>query len=223
MITIRSDLHFQQGENMINSNKPFIFSNNSKKSFAILALSFLPFCGIANAATYKIDSSHSAVNFKVKHLGISNVSGKFGDFSGTFDFSEKEISESKTNAIIKITSVDTGIKQRDDHLKGADFFEADKFPEITFTSKSVKSTGNNTFDVLGNLSLHGVSKPATLKVTYDGSEKDPWGNQRAAFTGTTKINRKDFGLSWNKTLDSGNLLVGEDINITLEIEGILEK
>lgn len=175
------------------------------------------------ADEYKIDETHSTVGFKVKHLGISNVTGKFDDFAGTFYFNPQKPESSKTIAKIKLASVNTGSKQRDEHLKNEDFFNVAKNPEMTFESKSVKKIDQNNYDVKGVLSLNGVSKEVNLKVEYLGDVKDPWGGERSAFSATTKINRKDYGLTWNKALETGGLVVGDEVLINLEVEGIKEK
>ena len=177
----------------------------------------------ASAATYKIDSDHTTVGFKIKHLAISTVTGKFTDFSGTFDFDPKNIAASKATAEVKIPSINTEVKKRDDHLKGPDFFDAAKYPDISFKTNKVESVQGTTFKASGDLTIHGVTKPVTLDVEFGGEAKDPWGNERAAFTASTKIKRSDFGLTWNKTLETGGLLVGDDVTISLEVEGIKQK
>jgi polyisoprenoid-binding protein YceI len=174
----------------------------------------------AIASDYEIDSTHSSVGFKIKHLSISSVTGRFLDFKGNFSFDPKNISTSKTDATITVASISTDNQKRDDHLKGSDFFNYGAFPSVSFKSTEVKNATEEGFDLLGDLTIHGVTKPVTLKVTNGGTIKDPWGNERAAFTAVTKINRKDFGLTWNKALETGGLLVGEDVTIQIEIEGI---
>ncbi|MDX1920961.1 MAG: YceI family protein [Candidatus Caenarcaniphilales bacterium] len=192
------------------------------KLFFSLATSAVLSLG-AFADTYKIDETHSTVGFKIKHLGISNVTGKFDDFAGNFYFDPKKPEASKANAKIKLASVNTGLKQRDEHLKNEDFFNVAKNPEMSFESKSVKKIDENNYDVNGTLTLNGVSKPVVLKVEHLGDVKDPWGNERSAFSATTKINRKDYGLSWNKAMETGGVIVGEEVSINLEVEGIKEK
>ena len=172
------------------------------------------------ATDYKIDPTHTSVGFKVKHLAISSVPGKFVDVKGSFSFDPAKIESSKAEAEIAVASVDTNEAKRDDHLKSPDFLDSTKFPSITFKSNKVEKISNSEFNAVGDLTIHGVTKPVTLKVTYGGAAKDPWGNERAAFLATTKINRKDFGLTWNKVLETGGLLVGEDVEISLEVEGV---
>lgn len=174
------------------------------------------------AANYDIDADHSSVGFKVKHLAISNVYGKFTKFSGEFSFDPNAPTSSAVNAQIDIASLTTEQVKRDEHLKSPDFFDAVKFPTMKFVSKEV--TGNATeLKVLGDLTIKDVTKPVTLTVQFEGQAKDPWGNEKAAFTATTKINRRDFGLVWNKVLETGALLVGEEVTITLEVEGTKKK
>lgn len=172
------------------------------------------------AADYVIDSSHSSVGFKVKHLAISSVPGKFAEFKGTFSFDPKDIEASKADAEISATSIDTGEAKRDDHLKSGDFLDTAKFSAISFKTTKVEKVSDTEFKAHGDLSIRGVTRPAVLDVTYGGSATDPWGKERAAFLATTKINRKDFGLTWSKALETGGLVVGDEVAITLEIEGI---
>jgi polyisoprenoid-binding protein YceI len=171
------------------------------------------------ADTYKIDPAHSEVGFKVRHLAISNVAGKFVDFSGTFSFDPKDVKSSKTEATISVPSITTSNNDRDKHLKGDDFFSADKFPGLKFASKSVTATTDSAFKVAGDLTIRDVTKPVVLDVTYNGSAKDPWGNERAAFSATTKISRADYGLTWNKALETGGVVVGDEVTILIEVEG----
>jgi polyisoprenoid-binding protein YceI len=172
------------------------------------------------AADYQIDPTHSSVTFKVKHLAISSVPGRFGELSGTFSFDPAKIEASRAQATLSVSSINTMDAKRDDHLKGPDFFDASKYPSITFKTNKVDKVGDAAFKAHGDLTIHGVTKPVTLDVTYGGSAKDPWGKERAAFEARTVINRKDFGLTWNKTIETGGLVVGDDVHITLEIEGV---
>ncbi|MEY4668018.1 MAG: hypothetical protein RL518_717 [Pseudomonadota bacterium] len=172
------------------------------------------------AADYQIDPSHSSVVFKVKHLAISSVPGRFGDVSGTFSFDPGKIEDARAQATISVSSINTMDAKRDEHLKGADFFDASKYPSISFTTTRVDKVSDSAFKAHGDLSIHGVTKPVVLDVVYGGSAKDPWGKERIAFEAKTLINRKDFGLTWNKAIETGSLVVGDDVQITLEIEGI---
>lgn len=189
-----------------------------KRLLGVLAASLI--AGNCWAAEYVIDPAHSSVVFKVKHLAISSVPGRFGDMSGKFSFDPSKIDASTAEATIKASSINTMDAKRDDHLKGADFLEVSKFPVIQFKTTRVEKVSDTAFKAQGELSIHGVSKPVVLDVTYGGSAKDPWGKERAAFEAKTTINRKDFGLTWSKALETGGLVVGDDVQITLEIEGV---
>jgi polyisoprenoid-binding protein YceI len=188
------------------------------RALAFTALSLLVATPVF-AANYKIDSDHSQVGFKVKHLAISNVTGNFAEFSGTFSFDPKDMKSAKTEAQIAIKSVSTAQAKRDEHLRGDDFFSAEKFPQMKFVSKEVLPMGSETFKLKGDLTIRGVTKPVELDVSYTGAAKDPWGNERAAFSATGKISRADFGLTWNKALETGGMVVGDEVTLTIDIEG----
>jgi polyisoprenoid-binding protein YceI len=178
----------------------------------------------ANAATYTIDAAHSYAGFAVEHMMVSKVRGNFSDISGTIELDPANLGATKATASIKTVSVDTRNTKRDDHLKSADFFDATKFTTIDFKSKSVKNATKTDFQLVGDLTIHGVTREVTLDVTGGTTElKDPWGNVKIGLSGTTTINRKDFGLVWNQTLEAGGLLVGEVVEITLEIEAAKAK
>jgi polyisoprenoid-binding protein YceI len=172
-------------------------------------------------STWNLDSAHSSAEFKVKHMMISNVKGTFGGLTGTLKLDETDYTHSTVEASIPVASLTTGDAQRDGHLKSADFFDAEKFPTITFKSSNIDSTGGADYAVTGDLTIHGVTKSVTFAVE-DVSEpsKDPWGNHRIGLSASTKINRKDFGLTWNSALESGGVLVGEDVTIHLEVQFI---
>jgi len=184
----------------------------------ILALA-LP--AIAFSSTWTIDPDHSNVGFKVRHLMVSNVRGSFEKHTGTVEINDKDITKSKVEVSIDTNSINTNVAKRDEHLRSADFFDVAKHPTMTFVSKKVAKAGKDKLKVTGDLTLHGVTKEVVLDVTELSKEsKDPWGNIRRGATATTKINRKDFGLVWNKALETGGVAVGEEIFITLEIEMI---
>ncbi|MBK5276342.1 MAG: polyisoprenoid-binding protein [Desulfuromonadales bacterium] len=185
---------------------------------AVVALS-LPLA--AFASTWSIDPEHSNIGFKVRHLMISNVKGTFDKNSGTVDINEKDITKSKVEVTIDTDSINTNVKKRDEHLRSADFFDVAKFPTMTFVSKKVAKAGKDKLKVTGDLSLHGVTRQVVLDVEGPSLEsKDPMGKIRRGATATTRINRKDFGLVWNKALETGGVAVGEEVTITLEIEMI---
>ena len=184
-------------------------------------LGILVFGNTAQAATYKVDPDHSTVSFKIRHL-FSNVQGTFNKFEGTIDYEPGKPDTWKTSGTIDAASINTNVEQRDKHLRSTDFFEVEKYPTLVFKSGAVKEATATTAKLEGVLTMHGVEKPVVLNVEIHGVGKDPWGNGRAGFTATTKINRKEFGLNWNEALETGHLLVGEEVLITIEAEGILQ-
>lgn len=171
--------------------------------------------GMVNASVYKVDPSHSSVGFNVKHMMISTVTGKFSNFNGTYDL-DKGIFKSLSGQI-KADSVDTGITKRDDHLRSADFFDVAKFSDITFVMTSATKT-----KMTGDLTIHGITKKVVLNIDMGGVITDPWGNVRSGFVLTGTVNRKDYGLNWNKAIEAGGFVVGDDVKIVVEIEGIEE-
>ncbi len=168
-----------------------------------------------SAAVYKVDVSHSNVGFKVKHMMISTVTGKFGNFNGTYELDKGVFKSLKGD--IKAASIDTGIAKRDDHLRSADFFDVAKFGDMTFAMTSATKE-----KMTGNLTIRGITKKVTLDIDMGGIIEDPWGNQRSGFVLTGKINRKDFGLNWNKAIEAGGVVVGDEVKMIVEIEGIEE-
>lgn len=190
-----------------------------KAFFGVLLLNILVVSS-SWATTYNVDLDHSTVSFKIRHL-LSRVQGNFNKFQGTIEYDAAKPELWKAKGSIDATSVDTNVAERDKHLKTADFFDVAKYPTIDFETTKVTNVKDGKATVEGLLTLHGVQKPVMLNVELLGEAKDPWGNQRAAFTATTKINRKDFGMVWNKALDSTNALLGDEVDITLEIEGIV--
>ena len=189
----------------------------SKLAF-VLGISSLLSLSVAHAANYEIDPNHSEVSFKVRHLGISSVTGRFGSFTGTFSYDPKNVAASKAQATIDVTSVDTNQKKRDGHLTGCDFFCAEKFPKLEFVTTSVKPLDGNKFEIVGDLSMHGIKKSVILEAEYQGEAKDPQGTVKAGFSATGKLNRKDFDLKWSAVTEAGNLVVGDEISITLDIQ-----
>jgi polyisoprenoid-binding protein YceI len=179
---------------------------------------------LASATTWNIDPDHSNVGFKVRHLMVSNVKGSFEKHTGVVTINDKDITKSKVDVSIDTASVNTNVAKRDDHLRGADFFDVTKYPTMTFVSKKVAKAGKGKLKVTGDLTLHGVTKEVVLDVDALSKEsKDPWGNTRSGTVATTKINRKDFGLVYNAVLETGGVAVGEEVTINLEIEMIKAK
>lgn len=173
---------------------------------------------LAHAATYEIDPAHSQVGFKVRHLMVSWVRGSFGTFSGQIEFDAKAPNKSSVSATIDPSTISTGNAQRDGHLKSPDFFDVAKFASITFKSKRFEGKGGK-YTLTGDLTLHGVTKEVVLAVEgLTAESRDDWGNLRVGATATTKLARKDFGLTWNKAVETGGVVVGDEVEITLEIE-----
>ena len=187
--------------------------------FLAIAVFVSVLCVPSWAATYKVDAGHSAVTFKIKHL-LSNVQGQFKEYSGTLDYEPGKPELWKAEGTIKTISIDTNEPKRDKHLQGEEFFDVEKYPTIDFKTTKVLEATETGAKLEGLISIHGVEKPIVLDVEIHGVGKDPWGTLRAGFTATTKINRKDFGIVWNKALETGGFLVGDDVTITLEIEAV---
>lgn len=186
-----------------------------------ILLAFLALPALALGATWQIDPEHSHVGFKVRHLMISNVKGEFAKYQGTVEIDDQDITRSRVNVTIDTASIDTGVAKRDDHLRSPDFFDVATHPTMTFVSKKVAKVGEGQLKVTGDLTIRGVTKEATLAVeNLSGPVKDPWGNFRRGASATAKINRKEFGLAWNKALEAGGVAVGDEVTITLEVEMI---
>jgi len=171
--------------------------------------------------TWNIDPVHTVAEFKVRHMMITNVKGHFTGVTGVLTLDEQDITKSHVEASIDAASINTREADRDTHLKSADFLDVEKFPKLTFTSTRVTSTGEGELQVEGDLTIHGVTRKVVFTVegpTPPG--KDPWGNTRIGLTATTKINRKDFGLTWNAALETGGILVGDEVTITFDVEAI---
>ena len=173
----------------------------------------------AATSTWQIDPNHSAAQFAVRHLAISTVRGAFTKVSGTVQLDDKDVSKSSVDVTIDAASVDTRVADRDKDLRGDHFFDVEKYPTITFKSTKVEQVEAGKLKVTGDLTIHGVTKQVVLDVEGPTAPvKDPWGNQRAAANATTKINRQDFGVKWNAKMDSGGLVVGDDVAITIDVE-----
>ena len=170
-------------------------------------------------STWNIDPAHSVAEFKVKHMMISNVKGQFTQLSGSLTRNEADPTQSHVEASIEASSINTREPQRDAHLKSADFFHAEKHPTLTFKSTRIRPAGDGELKVEGDLTIRGVTKSVTFDVEGPTAPaKDPWGNTRIGLSATTKINRKDFGLTWNAALEAGGILVGDEVTITLDVQ-----
>ena len=172
---------------------------------------------IPGSGTWDIDASHTTVGFVARHLMVAKVRGRFGSFPGSAQIADQP-EQSSVRVEIEAASVDTHDDGRDTHLRSADFFDVETHPQITFVSTGFTQTGTTSFDLPGELTIRGVTRPVVLKAEFDGLAGDPWGGTRAAFTAATEIDREDFGLTWNKALESGGVLVGKTIKIEIDAE-----
>lgn len=183
----------------------------------VLLLSLGVIGSSAHAASYTLDAAHTTIGFSVRHMMVSNVKGSFGDFAGTIEFDETNPSAMKASATIQVASVTTANEKRDDHLRNEDFFDAPKFPAITFETTRVEGSLPN-LTLVGNLTIKGVTKEVSIPVEVGGPIVNPWGQTVIGLSGGTTINRQDFGLTWSKNLDGGGVVVGDEVKLILEIE-----
>ena len=173
------------------------------------------------AGVWKVDAAHSSVSFSVKHMGIANVRGRFTEFEGALEVRE-HLADSRIYGTVKVASIDTGDAHRDEHLRSADFFDVEQFPEITFESTRVEAIDDERTRVTGNLTMHGVTREVVLEGQTEGTDTDPWGNTRVGVEGIGKLLRSEFDMKFNQTLGSGNKLVGDKVAITLDISAVLQ-
>jgi polyisoprenoid-binding protein YceI len=187
-------------------------------SFALASALVLVSAG-ALASDWDIDAGHSRVGFGIRHMMVSTVHGTFAKFTGTVNLDDADVTKSKIHVDIDATSITTANDKRDEHLRSPDFFDTAHFPKLTFDSTRIEKLGADKLNVTGNLTIRNVTKPVVLAVTgLTGEVKDPWGGTRRGATATTKINRKDFGLGWNKALEAGGVVLGDEVTIELELE-----
>jgi polyisoprenoid-binding protein YceI len=172
--------------------------------------------------SWNIDTVHSGINFSVRHMVVSKVRGRFAKFSGTLDLDDGDLTRSTIEVAIDAASIDTGTPQRDGHLRSPDFLDAERFPELRFKSGRIEKVGkgDDRYRVVGNLTIRDVTREVVLDVEYGGRAKDPWGNDRVGFIAKTSVDRKEFGLVWNQALETGGVLVGDRIDIDLEVQGV---
>jgi polyisoprenoid-binding protein YceI len=173
--------------------------------------------------TWQIDSAHSGIHFSVRHLVIAKVRGQFGRWSGALSVPEGDFSRATVDIVIDATSIDTGVADRDTHLQSADFFDTETFPEITFRGRQIEPTADDRFVVTGDLTMRGTTREVALDVESAGQTRDPWGNLRAVFSARTAVDRKQFGLTWNQALETGGVMVGDKIEIEIEIEAVRQE
>ena len=175
--------------------------------------------GATTKTTWKLDPSHTLVEFSAKHLMITTVKGRITDVEGTIVMDEKNPRNSSVEATLKAVSIDTRTEQRDQHLRSADFLNAELFPEIKFRSTRIEGD-KDSFKLTGDLTIRDVTRPITLDIRFEGQQTDPWGGERIGFSGSGKIDRRDFGLTWNQALETGGVVVGNDVKINLEVEAV---
>jgi len=192
---------------------------NIRKKLPLLALAGILLLGLtaAEATTWRVDKSHSSVGFTVRHMMVSKVSGTFQKYRADVTFDPDAPASLRVHAVIDAASIDTGNRKRDEHLRSADFFDVTRFPEITFTTTAVKPEGDH-YLLTGDLAMHGVTRPVTLTLEYNGTVTDPWGNVRAGFSAAGEIDRRDWGIVWNKALDRGGLTVSNTVKLAIEVE-----
>jgi len=192
-------------------------------SSVFLFLFIVVAAGPLTAGEYNIDSSHSTIGFQVRHMAISKTNGNFEDYTGSFSFEPGNPDSWSCEAVIQVESINTNNQKRDDHLRSDEFFDVANFPTLTFKSTGVAMENDSEGILKGDLTLHGVTKPVELHLEVLGTVTDPWGNERAGFSATLKMNRKDYGLKYHSVMEAGGLVVGDEVKITLEIEGVLKK
>ena len=173
-----------------------------------------------NTERWEIDSSHSSIHFSVRHLVIAKVRGQFRRWTGTVVVPDNDFGRAALDVVVDTASIDTGVADRDTHLRSADFLDVEQFPEITFRSTGVTRTASDRLRLDGDLTIKGVTRTVVLDVEQLGTAKDPWGNERAAFSATTAVDRKEFGLTWNQVLETGGVMVGDRIEIAIDIEAV---
>ena len=171
-------------------------------------------------SSWNLDTVHSGINFSVRHMVVSKVRGRFAKFTGNIALDENDLARSAVEATIDASSIDTGTAQRDDHLRSADFFDVEHFPQIRFRSTRIEEVGPERYRLTGELTIRNVSRDIALDLEYGGRGKDPWGNERVGFTAKGSFDRKDFGLKWNQVLETGGVLVSDRVEIELEVQAV---
>lgn len=189
---------------------------------ASLALAVVAGTASAEGVELSIDPQHSNVGFRVRHL-FTKVAGQFRAFEGAIDFDQKNMAASKVAVTIQVASIDTNVEARDKDLRSKRFFDVERYPTITFTSAGITDVAGERGRIRGTLTMHGVSREVVLEAQFLGAAKDPWGNQRFGFHGETKINRKDYGMTWNEVIEAGSVLVGDEVEILLDVEALPAK
>jgi polyisoprenoid-binding protein YceI len=171
-------------------------------------------------SSWNIDPAHTGIHFSVRHMVVSKVRGRFAKYSGTILMDDADLTRSSIEATVDASSIDTGVADRDTHLRSRDFFDVERFPELRFRSKHVEQVEDARYRVIGDLTIRDVTREVSFDVEYGGRGKDPWGNERAGFLAKTSIDRKDFGLTWNQVLETGGILVGDRVVIELDVQAV---
>lgn len=190
--------------------------NQMKKIITTVAL--VASIAMANAQTWQLDKSHSSVKFSVTHMMVSETEGNFKSFTGNVTAQKEDFTDLSADFTIQVKSINTDDEKRDGHLTSPDFFDAEKYPTITFKSSSFKKVSEKSYKLAGELTMHGVTKPVTFDVKYNGTAKDPYGNTKAGFRASTVVKRSDFNISWNKVLDTGGFALSDDVQVSVNIE-----
>lgn len=191
---------------------------------ALLTLfTFIVFTAVGNSADWNLDAVHSSVGFSVRHLVVSKVKGNFDKFSGNASFDDKNLADGTVEFTVEVASVDTDNEKRDEHLKSADFFDAEKFPSMSFKSTKISKVDGNKFMLEGNLTIKDVTKPVVFECEFNGVILDPWGNTKAGFSAETTINRQDFNITWSKAIETGGLVVSDEVAIEIDTEWAMNK
>jgi polyisoprenoid-binding protein YceI len=173
-----------------------------------------------NDVKWNIDAAHTGIHFSVRHMLVSKVRGRFAKYTGAITLDEADVTRSTIEVVIDATSIETGVPDRDTHLRSADFFDVEKYPELYFRSTRIEQVDDAHYRVIGDLTIHGVRREVVLDAEYGGRGKDPWGNERVGFVATTSLDRKEFGLTWNQVLEAGGILVGDRVDIELDVQAV---
>lgn len=193
-----------------------------KRILMTVAVALLTTATAVSAETFTVDQTHSEVSFRVRHF-VSQTPGKFADYDATIQLDRSDLENSKVEFVIQADSIDTDNADRDKHLRSEDFFWIDKYPTLSFKSGKIRNVGGDRFEVTGTMSIRGVERVITVPVEFLGVIKDPWGGERAGFESSFTIDRKDYGIEWNKALDSGGVILGDDVKVTLNLELVKKK
>lgn len=199
-------------------------SSLGRRAFAALVLiaGLAPGTAVAQSVKLSVDVQHSMVGFRVRHL-FTKVNGQFRAFEGAIEFDASNLTASKVSVTIKAASVDTNVEARDKDLRSKRFFDVDRYPTLTFNSAAISDVAGGSGKIKGQLTMHGITRDVVLDAEYLGTAKDPWGNQRYGFHAETKVNRKDFGMAWNEAIEAGGVLVGDEVEISLDVEAVPAK